>query len=87
MRNSWTDERLDDGFERVHADIALLREELHKEVGSLQDELRREVGSLRDESKWLREEMHRGFDRLHRTLFQIGGGVIVTLIGVIATQL
>lgn len=65
MRNSWTDERLDDGFERVHTDIAFLREEYRA----------------------LREEMHQGFAGLHRTLLQIGGGIIAALIGVIATQL
>jgi hypothetical protein len=59
MRNSWTGERLDDGFERVYADIALLREECRA----------------------LREEMHEGFAGLHRTLFQIGGGIIAALIG------
>jgi hypothetical protein len=87
MRNSWTDERLDDGFERVHADIALLRRETREEFKSL----RGEIGSLRtetqDEAKSLREEMHRGFDGLHRTLLQVGGGIIAALIGVIATQL
>lgn len=72
MRNSWTDERLDDGFERVHADIALLRSESHL--------IREEVNSLR-------QEMHEGFGALHRSLFQIGGGIIAALIGVIATQL
>lgn len=72
MRNSWTDERLDDGFERVHADIALLRSESH---------------SIREEVNSLRQEMHEGFGALHRSLFQIGGGIIAALIGVIATQL
>lgn len=101
MRNSWTDERLDDGFERVGADIALLRGELHREVGSLREELHREVGSLREETGSLREEtgslrkemgslrteMHQGFNGLNRSVFQIGGGIIAALIGVIATQL
>lgn len=83
MRNSWTDERLDDGFERVHTDIALLREDLHREVGSLWEETK----SLREETKSLRKEMHQGFSGLNRNMFQIGGGIIAALIGVIATQL
>ena len=109
MRNSWTDERLDDGFERVRSEIAVLRgevgalrKELHEEVGSLRKELHEEVGSLRKEMHEelgslrnemhqelgsLREEMHREFAALNRTLLQIGGGVIVALIGVIVTQL
>jgi DNA anti-recombination protein RmuC len=109
MRNSWTDERLDDGFERVRSEIAVLRgevgalrKELHEEIGSLRKELHEEVGSLRkemheeigslrkemhEELGSLREEMHREFAALNRTLLQIGGGVIVALIGVIVTQL
>ena len=65
MRESWTDERLDDlshrmdgGFRRVDTDI-------------------------RD----LRTEMNSRFDALQRTMLQIGGGMIVALIGLIATQL
>ena len=69
MRQSWTDERLDDlsqrmdeGFRRVDADV-----------------------------RELRTEMNARFDNLNRTLLQLGGGlgggVIVALIGLIATQL
>jgi hypothetical protein len=65
MRESWTDERLDDlshrvdeGFRRVDADI-------------------------RD----LRADMNSRFDALQRTLLQLGGGLIVALMGLIATQL
>lgn len=76
MGNSWTDERLDDGFARVHADIALL--------GS---ESREEAKAIREEVNSLRQEVHEGFGALHRSLFQIGGGIVAALIGVIATQL
>jgi hypothetical protein len=65
MRQSWTDERLDDlsqrmdeGFRRVDADV-----------------------------RELRTEMNARFDNLNRSLLQLGGGVIVALIGLIATQL
>lgn len=61
MRQSWTDERLDDlnnrvdnGFRRVGADLRALNAR---------------------------------FDALQRTMLQIGGGVIVALVGLIATQL
>jgi hypothetical protein len=65
MRERWTDERLDDGFERVRSEIAVLRGD---------------VGSLR-------QEMHEGFRSLQRTMLQLCGGIIVALIGVIATLL
>jgi hypothetical protein len=61
MRESWTDERLDDlshrmdeGFRRIDADLRALNAR---------------------------------FDALQRTMLQVGGGVIVALIGLIATQL
>jgi hypothetical protein len=109
MRNSWTDDRLDDGFNRVTAEIGVLRgevgelrkelrgevgelrKELHQEAGSLRDEMHREMGSLRKELHGeiglLSQEMHQQFAALNRTLLQVGGGVIVALIGVIVTQL
>lgn len=65
MRESWTDERLDDGFARVSADISELR------------------GEIRD----LRKEMQQEFRSLQRLLVQLAGGIIVALLGVIATQL
>lgn len=87
MRESWTDERLDDGFDRVTTDISSLREE----VGSLGKELHGEVGYLRQEVKSdldsFRLETNARFDGLQRTLLQVGSGVTVALIGVIATQL
>jgi len=65
MRKSWTDERLDDlnhrvdeGFQRVDADM-----------------------------RELRTEMNTRFDSLQRTLLQVGGGVIVALLGLIGVQL
>jgi chromosome segregation ATPase len=94
MRNSWTDERLDDGFDRVTADIAVLRGEvgsLRKEIGSLRAELKAElkteIGSVREEMKDLRAELHQAIYSLQRTLFQVAGGIVVALLGVIATQL
>ena len=90
MRESWTDERLDDGFARVSADIQSLR----KETGALRRELRQE---LRQEMNGLNgrfEHLDRRFDDLQRILIQVGGamivglvGVIVAVLGVLATQL
>ncbi|HEX3733996.1 MAG TPA: hypothetical protein VHU86_02460 [Solirubrobacterales bacterium] len=65
MRESWTDERLDDlssrmsdGFRRVDEDI-----------------------------RSLRGEVNARFDSLQRTMIQLGGAMIVALVGLIATQL
>jgi prefoldin subunit 5 len=101
MRESWTDERLDDGFDRVSADIQLLRQEtsalrkdlrqeLRQEIGSVRQEIgsvRQEVGSVRQEMNGRFEHLEGCFDDLQRTLMQVGGGMIVALLGVIATQL
>ena len=46
------------------------------EVGSLRKEMRDEIGGLRAD-----------FGALQRTLLQVGGGVIVALLGIIVTQL
>jgi uncharacterized protein Yka (UPF0111/DUF47 family) len=59
MRESWTDERLDDGFDRVSADIQSLREE----TGALRRELRQEMNSRF-------EHLESRFDDLQRTLMQ-----------------
>lgn len=82
-RMAWTDERLDDlsrgmdaGFTRLDADIR----ELRAEIGSVRVELRTEVGSLRS-------EMHDGFAAMNRTLHQVGAGIIIALVGVIAATL
>jgi hypothetical protein len=61
MRQSWTDERLDDLNNRVD------------------DGFRRVDAALR--------ALNARFDALQRTMLQIGGGVIVALVGLIATQL
>lgn len=97
MRESWTDERLDDGFDRVSADIQSLRDEvggLRKEMrwefGSVRQEIgsvRQETGSLRQEMNARFEHMETRFDDLQRTLLQVGGGMIVALLGILATQL
>jgi hypothetical protein len=76
VRESWTDEGLDDlnhrvdeGFRRVDADIRGLRAEMNGRFDNVDGR----------------------FDALQRTLLQIGGGMIATLIAgvvaVVVTQL
>jgi hypothetical protein len=69
MRESWTDERLDD----------------------FRDEVNRRFDKVDMEFRDLRMEMNGRFDSLQRTLLQIAGGTVATLLagfaGVIVTQL
>ncbi len=60
VRESWTDERLDD-----------FRGEVNRRFDKVDSELQRVNDRL---------------DGLHRALFQVGGGIVVALIGLIATQ-
>lgn len=72
MRQSWTDERLDDF--RAHVDTRF-------------DVVEQDVRELRSEMNGRFEHLGHRVDDLHRTLQRIGGGVIVALVGLIATQL
>jgi tetrahydromethanopterin S-methyltransferase subunit G len=72
MRESWTDARLDDFA--AHTDRRF-------------DQVDRRFDSLERRMENGFAEINARFDSLQRTLFQLGGGVIVALIGLIATQL
>ncbi len=72
MRQSWTDERLDDGFDRVHADLRAVRGE---------------VSSFRVETKERFDKVEERFDHWQRMFFQLGIGIFVALLGLLATQL
>jgi hypothetical protein len=68
MRESWTDERLDDFRGEVNRrfdDVDRRFDKVDSELGRVNDRL----------------------DGLHRAMFQVGGGIVVALIGLIATQL
>jgi hypothetical protein len=87
MRESWTDARMDDlngkvddlgrrmdnGFNRVDADLRALREETSQRFERVDGRI---------------DDLH---EAIHRTMLQLGAGVIVTLVvgfaGIIATQL
>ncbi len=72
MRESWTDARLDDFA--AHTD---------KRFDSLERRMKDGFDRVDTELKALNDR----FDALNRTLLQVGSGVIVALIGLIATQL
>lgn len=79
MRQTWTDERLDEGFARVSADIRSARQETAA--------LRQEMNGRFERMEGRFEHLESRFDGVQRTLLQVGGGIVVALIGVIATQL
>jgi hypothetical protein len=73
MRESWTDERLDDGFDRVDADLRAVRSE---------------IGSFRIETNERFDRFDDSFDRWQRLLFQFGGVLMAAMFGLVAaTQL
>jgi archaellum component FlaC len=82
MREAWTDERLDylnhrvdDGFKRV--------DERFKRV----DERFEQVDKRFDKVDKQFERLNDRVDDLFRLMAQIGAGIVVALIGLIATQL
>jgi hypothetical protein len=76
MRESWTDERLDD-----------MRQEMKAGFARVDGEMKVGFARVDRDIKDLRTEMNQRFDALNRTLLQIGGGVVAALIALVATQL
>ena len=79
MRQSWTDERLDDFA--AHTDKRF--DAVDKRFDSLERRMGEGFNRVDAELKALNDR----FGALQRTLLQLGSGVIVALIGLIATQL
>jgi hypothetical protein len=102
MRESWTDKRLDDlndkvdrGFERIDADLRLLRVETRTEFTTLRGEMQSGFEAVRGEMQSgfeaVRGEMKSGFERsderfdaLHRLMIRFCGLMLAALIGLIA---
>ncbi len=109
MSDRWSDERMDDlnrrvenGFNRVDADlreirteIGGLRGEFHTEIGGLRGQFHTEIGGLRGqfhtEIGGLRGEFHTEIASLHRLILQVAGGMFATFVigfaGLIVTRL
>jgi hypothetical protein len=94
MRQSWTDDRLDD----LKDDLNEFRGETKSEFAAVRNEMRTEFAAVRNESgaefRALRAEMTAGFgqinerfDRLFQAMVGLGGVMIASLVGFIATQL
>jgi hypothetical protein len=72
VRESWTDERLDDMSRRMELGFT-----------ELKTELRREIGSVREAIAAMDDRLH----GMQRTTVQFQGVLIAALVGLIATQL
>lgn len=78
-RNSWTDKRLDD--------FAAHTDQRFDVVDKRFDGLERRMGEGFNRVDAELRGLSGRIDALQRTMLQVGGGVIVSLIGLIATQL
>jgi hypothetical protein len=94
MRQSWTDDRLDD----LKDDLNEFRGDTKSEFAAMRSEMQVEFAAFRSEMgtgfRALRAEMTAGFgqinqrfDRLFQAMIGFGGVMIVSLVGFIATQL
>jgi hypothetical protein len=97
----WSDARLDDLNGRVsdlgrRMDAGFTRADRRMDAGFARADRRMDEGfarvdadlrGLRGEMNSRFEHVEARFDALNRTMLQLGGGVIVALIGLIATQL
>jgi hypothetical protein len=74
---TWNDDKIDAGFARLEARMDL--------ESALTDERFKAVNQQLGELKTGQAQMNERFDSLNRTLLQIGGGVIGTLIAGMVT--
>lgn len=82
MRETWTDERLDDLKDGMHREF----DQVHREFGEVRAEireLRAETNSRFDKVDARFEKVDARFDSLNRTLYLGWGSIIVTLIGAV----
>jgi hypothetical protein len=82
-RMAWTDERMDDFAAHTYRRF----DGVDRRFDSIERRMEDGFKKVNDDIGGLRAEMNARFDGLQRTLLQLGGGVIVALIGLIATQL
>jgi len=89
VREAWTDERLDQGFREVRAEMR----ELRTEIGQVREglgELRAEIKGLEMKFDARFDGVDARFDALNRTLqiaFGLIGAVLAGILGLIATQI
>jgi hypothetical protein len=83
VRESWTDERLDDLNHKVDELGRRMEDGFH----DLRGEMNARFERVDDRFDGLEARFDPRFDAIHRTMVQFGGAMIVALVGLIATQL
>jgi predicted nucleic acid-binding Zn-ribbon protein len=101
MRESWTDDRLDDLNGKVDAlrletrtEFKAIRGEMKEEFGAIRGEMKAEFGAVRGEMKAGFDKIDERFEKMNERLLQIYrtmlwfcGVAMAALIGFIATQI
>jgi tetrahydromethanopterin S-methyltransferase subunit G len=92
MRQSWTDERLDDlnqrmdnGFARVDADIRALNVKLDDRFDRLSERFDDRFDRMNERFDERFDGLNAKFDAMQRTMLQVGGAMIAALVGALAT--
>jgi hypothetical protein len=78
-RTEWTDERLDDSFDRLYTEMG----EFRAEMRAMRAEMAEEFRSLRTEMRDDFRVVHDALDRINGRLFVGSLGMVVALIGVL----
>lgn len=100
MRESWTDDRLDDfrgemsefrretkdEFKAVRAELEAVRKEMRDEFREVRQEMKNESASLREAVEALQNEVSLRLFSIQRIMIQFCGLMVAALIGLIATQ-
>jgi chromosome segregation ATPase len=86
MRESWTDARLDDLNGKVDGGFARLDARMDR-LDARMDRLDARMDRLEERIERFEHRMDEKFDALNRLIMRVGGGIIIALVGVIATQL
>jgi hypothetical protein len=94
VRESWTDARLTDFVAHTDARFDAVDrrfDQVEADLRALRIETKTEFVAVRSEMNMRFERIEGRIDDLHRTMLQLGGGAIATIVagfvGVIATQL
>jgi tetrahydromethanopterin S-methyltransferase subunit G len=86
VRETWTDERLDDLSKKVDDGFADLKAEMRERFDRLEAQFDRVDKRFEQVDKRF-EAMDARFDSLSRNLLQVAGMIIAAVIGLLATQL